>query len=80
MFALGHYKYMPTSNRIAIDADITGNTFAGSKNGINTAGGCYGKDAKFLSSIYQDAAVPGDKGDVASTGTKFKGIFGAEKQ
>lgn len=80
MFALGHYKYMPTGNRIAIDADITGNTFVGNKNGINTAGGFYGKEAKFLSSIYQDAVVPNGKGNVSSTGNKLRDTFGAKKQ
>ena len=79
-FAAGNYKYMPAGNKIAIDADITGNTFAGNKNGIDTAGGFYGEDAKFLGGIYQDSAVPGGKGDVAGTGTKFQGTFGAEKK
>ncbi|MCH1781900.1 transferrin-binding protein-like solute binding protein [Psychrobacter glaciei] len=74
------YKYMPAGNEIKIDADITGNTFAGNKNGIDTAGGFYGKEAQFLGGIYQDASVPGGSGDVAGTGTKFQGTFGAEKQ
>lgn len=76
----GDYKYMPAGNEIKIDADITGNTFAGNKNGIDTAGGFYGEDAQFLGGIYQDAAVQGGKGTVAGTGTKFQGTFGAEKQ
>lgn len=74
------YKYMPAGNEIKIDADITGNTFAGNKNGIDTAGGFYGEDAQFLGGVYQDAAVQGGKGTVAGTGTKFQGTFGAEKQ
>ena len=74
------YKYMPTGNEIKIAADITGNTFAGNANGIDTAGGFYGEEGKFLGGIYQDASVPGGKGDVAGTGTKFQGTFGAEKQ
>lgn len=76
----GDYKYMPAGNEIKIDADITGNTFAGNKNGIDTAGGFYGEDAQFLGGIYQDAADQGGKGTVAGTGTKFQGTFGAEKQ
>ena len=74
------YKYMPAGNEIKIDADITGNTFAGNKNGIDTAGGFYGEEGKFLGGIYQDASVEGGKGTVAGTGTKFQGTFGAEKQ
>ena len=79
-FAAGNYKYMPAGNKIAIDTDITGNTFASNKNGIDTAGGFYGEDAKFLGGIYQDASVQGGKGTTAGTGTKFQGTFGAEKQ
>ena len=79
-FTAGDYKYMPAGNKIAIDADITGNTFAGNKNGIDTAGGFYGEDAKFLGGIYQDASVEGGKGQGPSTGTKFQGTFGAEKK
>ena len=79
-FADGDYKYMPTGNKIDINADITGNTFAG-KNGIDTAGGFYGDKAEFLGGIYQDAGdVAGGKGAGAGTGTKFQGTFGAEKQ
>lgn len=72
----GDFKYNPTG-KIAIDADITGNTFAGDKNGIDTAGGFYGEDAKYIGGIYQDASVEGGKGTVAGTGTKFQGTFGA---
>uniref|UniRef100_UPI0025D2F7BD transferrin-binding protein-like solute binding protein n=1 Tax=Psychrobacter sp. TaxID=56811 RepID=UPI0025D2F7BD len=75
----GDFKYNPTG-KIAIDANIAGNTFAGNKNGIDTAGGFYGEDAKFLGGIYQDASVPAGKGTVAGTGTKFQGTFGATKQ
>ena len=74
------YKYMPTGNKINIASEITGNAFAGNVNGIDTAGGFYGEDAKFLGGIYQDASVQGGKGTIAGTGTKFQGTFGAEKQ
>ena len=74
------YKYMPAGSEIKIDATITGNTFAGNAGGIDTAGGFYGKGAKFLGGIYQDASVQGGKGTIAGTGTKFQGTFGAEKQ
>jgi len=73
------YKYMPDGNQIKINADITGNTFAGNVDGIDTAGGFYGEDAKFLGGIYQDASVQGGKGTVPGTGTTFQGTFGAEK-
>ncbi|PNK61227.1 transferrin-binding protein-like solute binding protein [Psychrobacter sp. FDAARGOS_221] len=76
----GDFKYMPEGNKIGIEATIDGNTFAGNVNGIDTAGGFYGEDAQFLGGIYQDASVEGGKGDVAGTGTKFQGTFGAEKQ
>ena len=79
-FATGNYKYMPTGNKIGIEATISGNTFAGNINGIDTAGGFYGEGAKFLGGIYQDASVEGGKGDVAGTGTKFQGTYGAIKQ
>lgn len=79
-FDAGSYKYMPANNEIKIEADITGNTFAGN-NGIDTAGGFYGDKAEFLGGIYQDAGdVAGGKGAGAGTGTKFQGTFGAEKQ
>ena len=79
-FAAGGYKYMPAGNEIKINADITGNTFAGNVGGVDTAGGFYGTEGKFLGGIYQDASVQGGKGTVAGTGTKFQGTFGAEKQ
>jgi len=79
-FADGDYKYMPANNEIKIEAEITGNTFAGN-NGIDTAGGFYGDKAEFLGGIYQDAGdVAGGKGAGAGTGTKFQGTFGAAKQ
>ncbi|SJM36075.1 Transferrin binding protein-like solute binding protein [Psychrobacter pasteurii] len=76
----GDFKYMPEGNKIGIEATIDGNTFAGNVNGIDTAGGFYGEDAKFLGGIYQDASVEGGKGQGPGTGTKFQGTFGAEKQ
>lgn len=76
----GNFKYMPEGNKIGIEATIDGNTFAGNVNGIDTAGGFYGEDAKFLGGIYQDAAIEGGKGDLPGTGTRFQGTFGAEKQ
>ncbi|WP_296206027.1 transferrin-binding protein-like solute binding protein [Psychrobacter sp. UBA3962] len=76
----GNFKYMPEGNKIGIEATIDGNTFAGNVNGIDTAGGFYGEEAKFLGGVYQDASVEGGKGTVAGTGTKFQGTFGAEKQ
>ena len=79
-FANGDYAYMPTGNKIAINADITGNTFAGNKNGIDTAGGFYGKDANFLGGVYQEAKTQGGKGAQPGEGTTFQGTFGAEKQ
>lgn len=79
-FANGDYKYMPDGNKIGIEATIEGNTFAGNAKGIDTTGGFYGEDAKFLGGIYQDASVEGGKGTVAGTGTTFQGTFGAEKQ
>ena len=79
-FAPGTYKYMPTGNQININADITGNTFAGN-NGIDTAGGFYGKDAQFLGGVYQDTILgQGGKGTVAGTGTRFQGTYGATKK
>nr|WP_241878525.1 transferrin-binding protein-like solute binding protein [Psychrobacter sp. PraFG1]UNK05030.1 transferrin-binding protein-like solute binding protein [Psychrobacter sp. PraFG1] len=68
----GNFKYMPEGNKIGIEATIDGNTFAGNVNGIDTAGGFYGEDAKFLGGIYQDAAIEGGKGDLPGTGTRFK--------
>ena len=75
----GDFKYNPTG-KIGIEATIDGNTFAGNVNGIDTAGGFYGEEAKFLGGIYQDASVPGGKGELPGSGTKFQGTFGAEKQ
>ncbi|WP_201566512.1 transferrin-binding protein-like solute binding protein [Psychrobacter immobilis] len=83
-FADGDYKYMPAGNEININADITGNTFAGTNaaNNVQTSGGFYGEDANFLGGIYQEAQ-PGDvagTGTTQGTGTTFQGTFGAEKQ
>ncbi|WP_201607600.1 transferrin-binding protein-like solute binding protein [Psychrobacter okhotskensis] len=82
-FADGDYKYMPAGNEININADITGNTFAGTNatNNVQTSGGFYGEDANFLGGIYQEAQ-PGDvagTGTTPDTGTTFQGTFGAEK-
>ncbi len=79
-FADGDYKYMPTDNKININADISGNTFAGNVNNIDTAGGFYGEDAKFLGGVYQEALAQGGKGAQPGEGTTFQGTFGAEKQ
>ncbi|MDE0490060.1 transferrin-binding protein-like solute binding protein [Psychrobacter sp. A3] len=79
-FADGDYQYMPTGNKIDINADITGNTFAGNANNIDTAGGFYGEDAKFLGGVYQQALEQGGKGAQPGEGTTFQGTFGAEKQ
>ena len=79
-FADGDYKYMPTDNKININADISGNTFAGNVNNIDTAGGFYGEDAKFLGGVYQEALAQGGKGVQPGEGTTFQGTFGAEKQ
>ena len=86
-FADGDYQYMPTGNEININADITGNTFAGNtfdpatgKAGIDTAGGFYGEDAKFLGGVYQEVLAQGGKGAQPGEGTTFQGTFGAEKQ
>ncbi len=79
-FADGDYKYMPNDNKISINADISGNTFAGNVNNIDTAGGFYGEDAKFLGGVYQEALAQGGKGAQPGEGTTFQGTFGAEKQ
>jgi hypothetical protein len=79
-FAEGDYKYMPAGNEININADITGNTFAGNANNIDTAGGFYGEDANFLGGVYQEALTQGGKGAQPGEGTTFQGTFGAEKQ
>ena len=73
-----------TGKNIAITADINGNSFAGTNtsNNVQTAGGFYGEDAKFLGGIYQEAQ-PGNvagTGTTPGTGTTFQGTFGAEKQ
>jgi hypothetical protein len=75
----GDSKYMPKDNEIGISADINGNTFAGNVNNIDTAGGFYGEDAKFLGGIYQEAKEVGGKGTNPGEGTTFQGTFGAEK-
>ena len=79
-FADGDYKYMPSGNEININADISGNTFAGNENNIDTAGGFYGEDAQFLGGVYQQALTQGGKGAQPGEGTTFQGTFGAEKQ
>ena len=73
-----------TNKDIAITADISGNTFAGTNgsNNVQTSGGFFGEDAKFLGGIYQEAQ-PGNvagTGTTNGTGTTFQGTFGAEKQ
>ncbi|PNK61331.1 transferrin-binding protein-like solute binding protein [Psychrobacter sp. FDAARGOS_221] len=75
----GDFKYNP-SGKVFIEANIEGNTFAGDANNIDTAGGFYGEDAKYIGGIYQQALDIGGKGDVPGTGTAFQGTFGAEKQ
>ncbi|SJM36074.1 hypothetical protein A1019T_00032 [Psychrobacter pasteurii] len=75
----GDLKYNPTG-KVAINADITGNTFAGNVDGIDTAGGFYGEDAQFLGGVYQQAIERGGKGAQPGEGTTFQGTFGAEKQ
>ncbi|PNK61226.1 transferrin-binding protein-like solute binding protein [Psychrobacter sp. FDAARGOS_221] len=75
----GDLKYNPTG-KIGIEATIDGNTFAGSANKIDTAGGFYGEEAQFLGGIYQQALARGGKGEQPGEGTTFQGTFGAEKQ
>lgn len=76
----GEFKYNPTG-KIGIEATINGNTFAGNVKGIDSAGGFYGEDAKFLGGIYQDAGdIEGGKGTIPGTGTTFQGTFGATKK
>ncbi len=65
---------------IAIGADIKGNTFKGMKGKVDTAGGFYGEDAKYLGGIYQQALEKGGKGTTAGSGTTFQGTYGAEKK
>ena len=79
-FGAGDYKYMPEGNKIGIEATIDGNTFKGNANNIDTAGGFYGEDAKFLGGIYQQALEVGGKGGQPGEGTTFQGTFGAEKK
>ena len=76
----GDYKYMPDGNKIGISAVIDGNTFKGTKDNVDTAGGFFGEDAKFLGGIYQENQAIGGSGTVQGTGTTFQGTFGAEKQ
>ncbi|WP_201555377.1 transferrin-binding protein-like solute binding protein, partial [Psychrobacter immobilis] len=45
-----------------IKAEISGNTFAGSWNGVDTKGGFYGEDAKLLGGVYQVADGKGTYG------------------
>jgi len=73
------YKYMPEGNKIGISATIDGNTFEGTKGKVDTAGGFFGEDAKFLGGIYQENQAIGGSGTVQGTGTTFQGTFGAEK-
>ncbi len=80
----GTLNFADIDKNIGINADITGNTFAGTNaaNNVQTSGGFYGKDANFLGGIYQEAQ-PGDvagTGTAQGTGTTFQGTFGAEKQ
>lgn len=79
-FGAGDYNYMPEGNKIGIEATIDGNTFKGNANNIDTAGGFYGEDAKFLGGIYQQALEVGGKGGQPGEGTTFQGTFGAEKK
>ena len=78
----GNLAFSDINKNIAIEAAITGNTFAGTNaaNKVQTSGGFYGEDAKFLGGIYQEALQPGGSGTSAGTGTTFQGTFGAEKQ
>ncbi|MGP5542685.1 transferrin-binding protein-like solute binding protein, partial [Psychrobacter celer] len=78
----GELTFAGINKNIGISANITGNTFAGSKDNIATSGGFYGDGAKFLGGIYQEAQ-PGNvagTGTTPGTGTTFQGTFGAEKQ
>src|SRR5690606_10840186 len=45
-----------------IKAEISGNTFAGNWNGVDTKGGFYGEDAKLLGGVYQVADGKGTYG------------------
>ncbi|MGP5649400.1 transferrin-binding protein-like solute binding protein [Psychrobacter celer] len=76
----GNLAFADINKNIDISADISGNTFAGTNGNVQTSGGFYGEDAKFLGGIYQEALAPGGSGTEAGTGTTFQGTFGAEKQ
>lgn len=76
----GNLAFADINKNIDISADISGNTFAGTAGNVQTSGGFYGEDAKFLGGIYQEALEPGGSGTEAGTGTTFQGTFGAEKQ
>ena len=76
----GNLAFADINKNIDISADISGNTFAGTDGNVQTSGGFYGEDAKFLGGIYQEALEPGGSGTEAGTGTTFQGTFGAEKQ
>jgi hypothetical protein len=69
-----------TDKDIGIGATINGNTFAGTKGKVETAGGFFGEDARFLGGIYQENQGTGGSGTTPGTGTTFQGTFGAEKQ
>lgn len=76
----GNLAFADINKNIDISADISGNTFAGTAGNVQTSGGFYGEDAKFLGGIYQEALAQGGSGTEAGTGTTFQGTFGAEKQ
>lgn len=52
---------------INLQATISGNTFSGNHNGVQTNGGFYGKDAAELAGVYRSQG-------------QFSGAFGAKKQ
>lgn len=78
----GELVFDSIGKNIGINANIDGNTFAGTNadNKVQTSGGFYGEDAKFLGGIYQNALQPGGSGTGTGTGTTFQGTYGAEKQ
>ena len=77
----GNLAFDSIDKSIDISAAISGNSFAGtSASKVQTSGGFYGEDAKFLGGIYQEALQPGGSGTTNGTGTTFQGTFGAEKQ
>ena len=45
-----------------VKAEITGNTFAGNWNGVDTKGGFFGEDAGLLGGVYQDGSGKGTYG------------------